>query len=86
MRHTRTDMEARAALLALGAGSLLTTGADGPGLFWPLLGIGLILAIAIIVSRVVRGDPSYDRGRDWRNNGSGPVLPFGDDGGPNGHF
>jgi hypothetical protein len=72
---------ARFGAFALAAMSLLETGAKGPGLFWPIVGIAAIFVVALIIARFVRGDPYYERnaGRDRRD--SGPVPWGGGDGG-----
>lgn len=52
-----------------------------PALFWPLVGIASVLIVAFILSKLVRGDPYYDRnaGRDQRDRGGAP-FPGGDGG------
>jgi hypothetical protein len=71
------------AMLALAAASLLETGAKGPGLFWPVVGIASVFIVAFIISKFVRGDPYYEQNASRDRRESGPV-PWGD-GGDGGH-
>jgi hypothetical protein len=71
------------AVLALAAASLFETGAKGPGLFWPIVGIATVFIVAFIISKFVRGDPYYEQNASRDRRESGPV-PWGD-GGDGGH-
>jgi hypothetical protein len=72
------------AVLALGAASLLETGAKGPGLFWPIVGIATVFIVAFIISKFVRGDPYYEQNANRDRRESGPVPWGGGDGGDGG--
>jgi hypothetical protein len=60
----------------------LAAAAGGPGIFWPIVGIASVFIIAFVLSKVVRGDPYYERnaGRERRDVGGAP-MPFGGDSG-----
>lgn len=74
IRHV---LSAKAALPL--AAVLFATGAKGPSILWPILGIAAIFIAAILIARFVRGDPYYDQHASHDRRESGPA-PFSGDG------
>ena len=80
--HMQEFFASRAgAVAALSGAAFTATGGDGmPAIFWPFVGIVLILGIAVVLSRVVRGDPYYDQNASKDRRDAGPVFPWNDGG------